>query len=93
MYEDSDLHVFNGMTTRPWGYVELTVLVHSGKDVREVKFQFLVVPCISVYSCILRRPFVVMLDMLDSHVHLKYYNLHGQSTTINVDLEGAKRIC
>lgn len=35
-----------------------------------------------------------MLDMLDSHVHLKYYNnLHGQSTTINVDLEGVKRIC
>lgn len=38
MYEDSDLHAFNGMTTHPWGYVELIVLVHSGKDVREVKF-------------------------------------------------------
>lgn len=56
--------------------------------------QFLIVPYKRVYNCILWRPFATNLDIVPLLVHLKlkYQNILGESATINVDLEGAKRI-
>lgn len=52
-YEGSNSLAFNGTTTLPWGYVELSVSVGDKKDVPEVNLEFLVIPCRSVYNCIL----------------------------------------
>lgn len=56
--------------------------------------KFLVVPCKSIYKCILNRPFVLALDVLGSPIHLKFkfHNIHVKSITINSKLEGAKKI-
>lgn len=45
-----------------------------------------------MHKCILGRPFVVVLDVVAFPVHLKlkYHNVHGESSTINVDLHEAK---
>lgn len=50
--------------------------------------------CRIIYNCILGSPFTVMLDVVTPMVHLKlkYHNLQEELITINVDLEGAKRI-
>lgn len=52
------------------------------------------VPCRSVYNCILGRLSTTTLDALtlSTHLKLKHYNLQGDPVTINVNLEGEKRI-
>ena len=57
-YEHSNLQAFNRTTNYPRGYMELIVSVGSGKDIQALNFEFLVVPCKSVYKYILGRPFV-----------------------------------
>lgn len=92
--EGSNLQAFNGTTTCPWGYVEMVISVDDRKDVRSVIFKFLIVSCKSIHNCILERLFVVMLDVVASPIHLKikYHNLQRELVTINVDLEGEKRV-
>lgn len=34
--EGSDLKAFNNITTHPWGYIELMIIVGKGKDVRTI---------------------------------------------------------
>lgn len=74
------MQAFNRETTHPWGYVELTVLEGDMKAIWEINSQFLVVPCISVYNCILRRPSAAMLDVVAFPIHLKlqYHNLEEE---------------
>lgn len=59
-----------------------------------VNLQFLVTPYKIVNNYTLRRSFVVTLDVMASLVHLKlkFCNFPGEQFTINVDLEGEKRI-
>lgn len=33
LYEGSDLKSFNGITTRPWSYVEIVVSLGDGNDI------------------------------------------------------------
>lgn len=60
----------------------------------ELEIQFPIVPCSSVYNCILGRPFAATLDAITSHVHLniKYHNIQDELDTKIVDLTGNKRI-
>lgn len=48
----------------------------------------------SVYNCILGRPFATTLDTVASSVHpkLKYHNVHDKSVMISAGLSGVKRI-
>lgn len=91
-YEGSDLKLFNGMMTYPWGYVELRISIWEVRDIRSSGSQFLVVPCKTVYNCIIGKPFTSTLDTVASLIHLKlkFYNLHSESLIINVGLEGLK---
>lgn len=41
------------------------------KDIQVINFKFLVVLNMSVYNCILGRPFVAMLDVVGSLIRLK----------------------
>lgn len=93
-YEGLYLQEFDNINTRLWGYAEIMILVGEGKDAWHVSSQFLVVPCRSVYNCILERPFAVTLNFVASPIHLKlkYHNLQGDPITIKVDLEWEKRI-
>lgn len=93
-YESSNLQAFNGTTTLPLGYIEVMVSLGNGRDIWTVNAQFLINPRRSFYSCILGRAFLTMLDIVASLVHLKlnYYNMQGESGTIDIDLEGEKRI-
>lgn len=52
------------------------------------------VPCKNVYKCILDKPFVTILNVIPSSVHLKvkFHNLHGEPIMGNVDLIRIKRI-
>lgn len=56
-FKGFNLYAFNGTTTRPWGYVKLTIFVGDGKELLVVTSQFLVIPYKSVYNCILEIPF------------------------------------
>ncbi|KAI5425253.1 hypothetical protein KIW84_031161 [Lathyrus oleraceus] len=92
-YVGSDLQGFNGATTRPWGYVELLVTFGEQETAREVKIQFLVVDCPSLYNCIFGRPTLAELTAVPSTVHLKmkYYTKLGRVVTIHGDIEAARR--
>lgn len=74
------------------GYMKLIVTLRKGKDTTMVDIQFLIVPCKSVYNCILGRPFAATLDILVSPVHLKskYHNVSGEA--VCTDLSGSHRI-
>lgn len=52
------------------------------------------VPCESVYNCILGRPFLTPLDALASTIHLnmKYHNCFDEPTIIQGDLRRAHLI-
>lgn len=93
-YKGFDLQEFNETTTHPRGYMEPVISVGKEKEIREVNSQFLVVPCMSVYNCILGRPIASTLDIVASLVHLKleYHNLQGESTAISADVEEGKII-
>ncbi|XP_050876397.1 uncharacterized protein LOC127080113 [Lathyrus oleraceus] len=92
-YVGSDLQGFNGATTRPWGYVELLVTFGEQETAREVKIQFLVVDCPSLYNCIFGRPTLAELTAVPSTVHLKmkYYTKLGRVVTVHGDIEAARR--
>lgn len=70
--------------TFPWEYIELMIIVGEKRDVRAIESMFLVVPFKRVYKYILDRPFMIALDVMESHVHIKpkFHNIH----TINVNL-------
>lgn len=93
-YEDPDLQAFSETTTCPWGYIELMIYAGDGRDIRIVSIRFLVILCRSVYNCILGQPFAAILIVVALSVYLKmkFHNLHGESDTISVNLEGVKRI-
>jgi hypothetical protein len=92
-YVGSDLHGFNGATTKPWGYVDLIVTFGAEEAARSVKIQFLVVDCSSLYECILDREAIANLLAVPSTVHLKmkYYSTKGQVATLQGDIEAARR--
>jgi hypothetical protein len=92
-YVGSDLHGFNGATTKPWGYVDLIVTFGAEEAARSVKIQFLVVDCSSLYECILGREAIANLLAVPSTVHLKmkYYSTKGQVATLQGDIEAARR--
>lgn len=62
-------------------------------DEHTVETPFLVVPVVSVYTCILGRPTLAALDAVTSMVHLKmkYHNKNGDVTTIYADLKGGTK--
>lgn len=93
-YKGFDLQEFNETTTYPRGYMEPVISVGKEKEIWEVNSQFLVVPCMSVYNCILGWPIASTLDVVASlvHLNLEYYNLQGESTAISADVEEGKRI-
>jgi hypothetical protein len=95
-YEGSDLQGFNGAITTPWGLLTLPITFRDPKtDESEItiRVQFLVVPCKSVYNCILGRTTLAALGAVPSTVHLKmkYHGKNDQVVTIWADLVGAKR--
>lgn len=65
----------------------------QGRDNMTINLQFLIIPCKSVYNCILGRPFAEMLDAVASHIllKLKYQNICDGPITICVELSGARR--
>lgn len=93
-YDGSYVEVFNGITTCLWGYVELMVPMGDKRYLRSINMQFLVIPCKSLYNCVLGRPFTATLDIVASPIYLKlkYRNLHGDPTVLCVVLEASKRI-
>ncbi|MCI28255.1 hypothetical protein A2U01_0049455, partial [Trifolium medium] len=68
-YKGTDLHGFNGSTIHPWGLINLPVTFEN-KEIRNskktVEVQFLVVPCDSVYNCILGRLTLAALGAVPS---------------------------
>ncbi|XP_058760264.1 uncharacterized protein LOC131633581 [Vicia villosa] len=93
-YVGSDLQGFNGITTKPWGYVELLVSFGEGEASRQVKTRFLVIDCKTLYNCIIGRPTLAELTAVPSTVHLKmkFYTKRGRVVTVNADIEAARRI-
>lgn len=57
------------------------------RGVREIDSQFLVVPCKSVYDCILDMPFAATLYVVAFPFHLKmmFHNIYFEPVTINID--------
>lgn len=53
LYEGSVLQAFNITIIHPWGYMEMMVSVGNGKSIQIVNYQFIFVPCKSVYNYIL----------------------------------------
>lgn len=70
-YGGSDLTSFNGVETRPLGYIELGVTFGSDTLSHTVKVQFCILPCQSPYNCIIGRPTLGSLGVVASTVHLK----------------------
>lgn len=94
-YEDTDLHSFNKTSTRPWGYVTLSVTFREEMDERTFETLFLVVLVVSIYNCILGRPTLAALDAVTSMVHLKMkcHNRNGDVATIYAHLKAAEARC
>ncbi|MCI34160.1 hypothetical protein A2U01_0055378, partial [Trifolium medium] len=92
-YVGSDLQGFNGATTKPWGYVDLNVIVGANETAKSIKVQFLVVDCPSLYQCILGRTAIADLLVVPStaHMKMKYYTNKGQVATLHGDIEYARR--
>lgn len=60
-----------------------------------VNLQFLVIPCKSVYNCIIGRPVEEILDEAASPVHLNgkpYHNAYYEILIIGADLSGSWRM-
>jgi hypothetical protein len=93
-YEGTDLQGFNGSTISPWGLIDLPVAFENKnhKDSKKtIEVQFLIIPCKSVYNCILGRPTLTALGAVFSIVHLKmkYHNAKNEVLTIEADMTGA----
>ena len=92
LYVGLDLQGFNGLTSKPRGYVKLMVTFSEDTATRQVKVHFLVIDCPSLYNCILRRLTLAELVAVPSTVHLKtkFYTKRAQVATIQGDLAAAR---
>lgn len=70
-YEGKNLLAFNNSTTRSCGTGKFLVIIEKGDDERIVNMCFLVIPCRSVYNCIIERSFLKTLDGVASTIQLK----------------------
>lgn len=75
-YKGTDLSGFNGEKTTPHGYLELKVMYRDEKLSRTAKTQFLVLPCKSLYNCIIWRLTLGRLgaDASTVHLQMKFYS-------------------
>lgn len=80
-YKGLDLQAFNEPTTHPWNYVKLMVSLGEDRNLQSINTHFIVIPCKSLYNCILGRPFTSALDdvAIPVHLKLKYHNLHERA--------------
>ena len=92
-YAMSDLHGFNEMSTRLWGYITLSVTFGKEMDERTVESPLLVIQVVSIYNCIMGCPTLAVLKAVTSTVHLKmkYHNNNGDVATIYPDLKAVER--
>lgn len=76
------------MSTRPWGYITLSVTFGEEMDEQTVDTPFLFIPVISTYNYILGRPTLAALDPVTLTVHLKmkYHSNNGDVATIHAEL-------
>jgi hypothetical protein len=68
-YDGTDLHGFNEISTRPWGYVKLGVTFGEEMEERTVEVSFLGILVVSIYNCILGHPTLAVLESVRSTVH------------------------
>jgi len=55
LYVGNELYRFNGLSTQPWGYVELLVTFGEKEAKKTIKIPFLVIDCPYLYNCIIGR--------------------------------------
>ncbi|MCI23375.1 hypothetical protein A2U01_0044554, partial [Trifolium medium] len=87
-YDGTDLQGFNGSTVRPWGLINLPVTFENKEiknSMKTVEVQFLVIPCDSVYNCILGRPTLAALGAVPSTVHLKMKYHNDEDGVVTID--------
>lgn len=93
-YKGTNLSGFNGSKTKPLGYIELMVTYREEPPgiSRTVKTTFLVLPCKSIYNCIISRPTLGRLGEVASMVNLKIksYSSNNEVITLDTDLALAK---
>ena len=92
-YVGNELFGFNGSSTQPWGYVELLVTFGEKQATKTIKIPFLVIVCPSLYNCIIGRTRLAKLGAACStaHLKLKYHAKDGIITSLNGDIEAARR--
>jgi len=92
-YVGNKLHGFNGLSTQPWGYVELPVTFREKESKKTIKILFLAIECPSLYNCIIGRAGLAQLGAACStaHLKLKYHAKDGIIASLNGDIEAAKR--
>jgi len=92
-YVGSELYSFNDSSTQPWGYVQLLVTFGEGEAKKTITVPFLVIDCPSLYNCIIGRTGLAQLGAACStaHLKLKYHAQDGIITSLNRDIEAAKR--
>ncbi|GAU51194.1 hypothetical protein TSUD_374450 [Trifolium subterraneum] len=75
------------------GLFKVLQLTEENLAMKSVKVKFLVVDCPSLYNGIIGRPTLAELFAVSSNIHLnmKYYTQNGQVTTINGDIDAARR--
>jgi len=54
-YVGNEIYGFNGLSTQPWGYVELLVTFGEKEATKTIKIPFLVINCPSLYNCIIGK--------------------------------------
>ena len=92
-YVGNKLHSFNGLSTQPWGYVELLVTFREKESKKTIKIPFLAIECPSLYNCIIGRAGLAQLGAACStaHLKLKYHAKDDIIASLNGDIEAAKR--
>lgn len=90
LYRGTDLSEFNGARTTPLGNIELSVIYGERPLAWTVETAFLVLPCRSVYICIICRPTLSQLGAVASTVHLKmkFHSCKKEVITLNADMGG-----
>jgi hypothetical protein len=92
-YVGDELYDFNGSSTQPWGYVERLVTFGEKEAKKTIKVPFLVIECPSLYNCIIGRTGLAQLGVACStaRLKLKYHAKEGIITSLNGDIEAARR--
>jgi len=92
-YVGNELYGFNSLSTQPWGYVELLVTFGEKETKKTIKIPFMVIDCPSLYNCIIGRTGLAQLGVVCStaHMKLKYHAKEDVITSLNGDIEDAKR--